>query len=167
MKNGYAWKWGPFELIDKLGARWFAERLAAEGMAVPTLLEKVGDGSFYRIEGGQLQYFGTDGSYHDVKRAEGVLLLSDIKRSSERVSGNGSASLWDIGDKVLCLEFHSKMNAVDEGIMMMASQALKIIPAQGYEALVIHNEGTNFSVGANVGLALIAANFAARPKITE
>ena len=167
MKNGYAWKWGPFELIDKLGARWFAERLAAEGMAVPTLLEKVGDGSFYRIEGGQLQYFGTDGAYHDVKRAEGVLLLSDIKRSSERVAGNGSASLWDIGDKVLCLEFHSKMNAVDEGIMMMASQALKIIPAQGYEALVIHNEGTNFSVGANVGLALFAANIAAWPKITE
>ena len=167
MKNGYAWKWGPFELIDKLGARWFAERLAAEGMAVPTLLEKVGDGSFYRIEGGQLQYFGTDGSYHDVKRAEGVLLLSDIKRSSERVAGNGSASLWDIGDKVICLEFHSKMNAVDEGIMMMASQALKIIPAQGYEALVIHNEGTNFSVGANVGLALFAANIAAWPKITE
>ena len=167
MKNGYAWKWGPFELIDKLGARWFAERLAAEGMAVPTLLEKVGDGSFYRIEGGQLQYFGTDSSYHDVKRAEGVLLLSDIKRSSERVAGNGSASLWDIGDKVLCLEFHSKMNAVDEGIMMMASQALKIIPAQGYEALVIHNEGTNFSVGANVGLALFAANIAAWPKITE
>ena len=167
MKNGYAWKWGPFELIDKLGPRWFAERLAAEGMAVPALLEQVGDGTFYRIEGGQLQYFGTDDAYHDVERAEGVLLLSDIKRSSERVAGNGSASLWDIGDKVLCLEFHSKMNAVDEGIMMMASQALKMIPAQGYKALVIHNEGTNFSVGANVGLALFAANIAAWPKITE
>ena len=167
MKNGYAWKWGPFELIDKLGPRWFAERLAAEGMAVPALLEQVGDGTFYRIEGGQLQYFGTDDAYHDVERAEGVLLLSDIKRSSERVAGNGSASLWDIGDKVLCLEFHSKMNAVDEGIMLMASQALKMIPAQGYDALVIHNEGANFSVGANVGLALFAANIAAWPKITE
>lgn len=167
MKNGYAWKWGPFELIDKLGPRWFAERLAAEGMAVPALLEQVGDGTFYRIEGGRLQYFGTDGAYHDVGRADGVLLLSDIKRSSERVAGNGSASLWDIGDKVLCLEFHSKMNAVDEGIMLMASQALKMIPAQGYDALVIHNEGANFSVGANVGLALFAANIAAWPKITE
>jgi 3-hydroxyacyl-CoA dehydrogenase len=167
MKNGYAWKWGPFELIDKLGPRWFAERLAAEGMAVPALLEQVGDGTFYRIEGGQLQYFGTDGAYHDVERADGVLLLSDIKRSSERVAGNGSASLWDIGDKVLCLEFHSKMNAVDEGIMLMASQALKMIPTQGYDALVIHNEGANFSVGANVGLALFAANIAAWPKITE
>ena len=167
MKNGYAWKWGPFELIDKLGPRWFAERLAAEGMAVPPLLEKVGDRSFYRTENGRLQYFGTDGAYHNVERADGVLLLSDIKRSSDQIAGNASASLWDIGDKVLCLEFHSKMNAVDEGIMTMTASAMKMIPAQGYEALVIHNEGTNFSVGANVGLALFAANIAAWPKITE
>ena len=167
MKNGYAWKWGPFELIDKLGPRWFAERLAAEGMAVPSLLEKVGDSSFYRTENGRLQYFGTDGAYHNVERADGVLLLSDIKRSSDRIAGNASASLWGIGDKVLCLEFHSKMNAVDEGIMTMTANAMKMIPAQGYEALVIHNEGTNFSVGANVGLALFAANIAAWPKITE
>ena len=167
MKNGYAWKWGPFELIDKLGPRWFAERLAAEGMVVPPLLEKVGDSSFYRTENRRLQYFGTDGAYHNVERADGVLLLSDIKRSSDRIAGNASASLWDIGDKVLCLEFHSKMNAVDEGIMTMTANAMKMIPAQGYEALVIHNEGTNFSVGANVGLALFAANIAAWPKITE
>ena len=167
MKNGYAWKWGPFELIDKLGPRWFAERLAAEGMVVPPLLEKVGDSSFYRTENGRLQYFGTDGAYHNVERADGVLLLSDIKRSSDRIAGNASASLWDIGDKVLCLEFHSKMNAVDEGIMTMTANAMKMIPAQGYEALVIHNDGTNFSVGANVGLALFAANIAAWPKITE
>ena len=167
MKNGYAWKWGPFELIDKLGPRWFAERLAAEGMAVPPLLEKVSDSSFYRTKNGRLQYFGTDSAYHNVERADGVLLLSDIKRSSDRIAGNASASLWDIGDKVLCLEFHSKMNSVDEGIMMMTANAMKMIPAQGYEALVIHNEGTNFSVGANVGLALFAANIAAWPKITE
>lgn len=167
MKNGYAWKWGPFELIDKMGAAWFAERLAAEGMAVPKLLQQVGAGSFYRVQDGQLQQFGTDGTYHDIERAEGVLLLSDIKRASKPIASNGSASLWDIGDQVLCLEFHSKMNAVDESIMAMAGKALKIIPETGYRALVIHNEGTNFSVGANVGLALFAANIAAWPKITE
>ena len=86
-------------------------------MAVPPLLEKVGDSSFYRTKNGRLQYFGTDSAYHNVERADGVLLLSDIKRSSDRIAGNASASLWDIGDKVLCLEFHSKMNSVDEGIM--------------------------------------------------
>jgi 3-hydroxyacyl-CoA dehydrogenase len=167
MKNGYAWKWGPFELIDKLGPQWFAKKLTEQGMAVPPLLQQVGEGSFYQIENGKLQYFGTDGSYHNVSRADGVLLLADIKRVGERIDGNRSASLWDIGDKVLCLEFHSKMNAIDEGIMAVASKALKIIPAQGYRALVIHNEGTNFSVGANVGVGLFAANIAAWPKITE
>jgi 3-hydroxyacyl-CoA dehydrogenase len=136
-------------------------------MAVPPLLQQVGEGSFYQVENGKLQYFGTDGAYHNVDHADGVLLLADIKRAGERIDGNRSASLWDIGDKVLCLEFHSKMNAIDEGIMAAASKALKIIPAQGYRALVIHNEGTNFSVGANVGVGLFAANIAAWPKITE
>ena len=167
MKNGYAWKWGPFELIDKLGPQWFAKKLAEQGMAVPPLLQQVGEGSFYQVENGKLQYFGTDGAYHNVDRADGVLLLADIKRAGERIDGNRSASLWDIGDKVLCLEFHSKMNAIDEGIMAAASKALKIIPAQGYRALVIHNEGTNFSAGANVGVGLFAANIAAWPRITE
>lgn len=167
MKNGYAWKWGPFELIDKLGAKWFADKLAAEGLAVPAILEAVGEGSFYRTHEGRLQQFSTDGDYRDIVRPEGVLLLADIKRASTPIASNGSASLWDIGDQVLCLEFHAKMNAIDEGIMAMAAKALKIIPEQGYRALVIHNEAANFSVGANVGMALFAANIAAWPKITE
>ena len=167
MKNGYAWKWGPFELIDKLGAKWFADKLAAEGLAVPAILEAVGEGSFYRTHEGRLQQFSTDGDYRDIVRPDGVLLLADIKRASTPIASNGSASLWDIGDQVLCLEFHAKMNAIDEGIMAMAAKALKIIPEQGYRALVIHNEAANFSVGANVGMALFAANIAAWPKITE
>jgi 3-hydroxyacyl-CoA dehydrogenase len=114
-----------------------------------------------------LQQFSTDGDYRDIVRPDGVLLLADIKRASTPIASNGSASLWDIGDQVLCLEFHAKMNAIDEGIMAMAAKALKIIPEQGYRALVIHNEAANFSVGANVGMALFAANIAAWPKITE
>jgi len=167
MKNGYAWKWGPFELIDKLGAKWFADKLAAEGLAVPAILEAVGEGSFYRTHEGRLQQFSTDGDYRDIVRPDGVLLLADIKRASTPIASNGSASLWDIGDQVLCLEFHAKMNAIDEGIMAMAAKALKIIPEQGYRALVIHNEAANFSVVANVLKAHFAANIAAWPKITE
>ncbi|MGB1682756.1 MAG: 3-hydroxyacyl-CoA dehydrogenase NAD-binding domain-containing protein [Arenicellales bacterium] len=167
MKNGYAWKWGPFELIDKLGVKWFADKLAAEGLAVPAILKAVGDGAFYRTHDGRLQVFATDGSYQDISRPDGVLLLDDIKRATKPVASNGSASLWDIGDRVLCLEFHAKMNAIDEGIMAMATKALKIVPEKGYRALVVHNEAANFSVGANVGMALFAANIAAWPKITE
>ena len=96
-----------------------------------------------------------------------MLLLSDIKRQTDRVSGNGSASLWDIGDGVLCLEFHTKMNSIDAGIMSMLDTAIKTVPSAGYKALVIHNEGGNFSVGANIGLALFAANIAGWPEISK
>jgi 3-hydroxyacyl-CoA dehydrogenase len=83
------------------------------------------------------------------------------------VSGNGSASLWDIGDGVLCLEFHTKMNSIDAGIMAMLDKAIKTVPSAGYKALVIHNEASNFSVGANIGLALFAANIAGWPEISK
>lgn len=164
MKLGYAWKEGPFQLIDKLGAKWFADKLAADGLPVPDLLAKVGDGSFYRVEGGKLQYFGTDGAYHDVVRPEGVLLLEDIKRTSDPVAKNGSASLWDIGDGVLCFEVHTKMNSLDLDVVTMLDKAIGIVGKE-HKALVLYNEGTNFSVGANIGLALFAANVGVWPMI--
>ena len=92
-KLGYNWKQGPFEMIDALGPKWFAAKLKIENMDVPEILQKVGEATFYRIENGHRQYFGTDGKYHDVKRPDGVLLLSDIKLSSEPVLKNGSAKV--------------------------------------------------------------------------
>ncbi|MHA1536817.1 MAG: 3-hydroxyacyl-CoA dehydrogenase NAD-binding domain-containing protein [Alphaproteobacteria bacterium] len=166
MRLGYAWKWGPFELIDRLGAQWFAEKLAEDGKPVPALLRKLGDGTFYRETGGKREYFGTDGKYHEVRRADGVLSLEDIKRATKRIAGNGSASLWDIGDSVLCLEFHTKMNAIDAGVLEMVAKAIGIVE-KDYKALVIYNEGVNFSVGANIGLPLFAANVGAWPVIEQ
>ncbi|MFM2045795.1 MAG: hypothetical protein RLY86_4371, partial [Pseudomonadota bacterium] len=96
MRLGYNWKFGPFEMIDQLGTGWFAEKLAAEGKEVPALLKTAAGRPFYRVEGGKLQFLGTDGDYRDVKRPDGVLLLSDVKRASKPVAKNGSASLWDI-----------------------------------------------------------------------
>ncbi len=164
MKLGYNWKHGPFELIDKLGAAWFAERLEADGMSVPALVERAGERSFYRIEDGRIEYLGVDGKYKTLERAPGVVLLSDIKLRSEPLAKNASASLWDIGDGVLCLEFHSKMNALDTDVMAMINKAVEIVPER-FKALVIHNEASNFSVGANLGLALYAANMAAWSEI--
>ncbi len=162
---GYAWKFGPFELIDKLGAADFAARLAEDGQAVPPLLAKAAEaGAFYRTEGGRLQYLSVEGSYQDVPRPEGVLLLEDIKRAGEPLARNGSASLWDIGDGVACLEIHTKLNAIDPDVLAIVEKAVKIVEA-GHKALVIYNEGSNFSVGANVGLALFAANTALWPMI--
>jgi len=165
LKFGYAWKFGPFELIDKLGAADFAARLTEAGQAVPPLLATAAEaGGFYRTEGGRLQYLSVDGAYLDVPRPEGVLLLEDIKRAGEPLIRNGSASLWDIGDGVACLEIHTKLNAIDPDVLTIVEKAIAIVAAD-HKALVIYNEGSNFSAGANVGLALFAANTALWPMI--
>jgi 3-hydroxyacyl-CoA dehydrogenase len=166
MRLGYNMKWGPFELVDRIGPAWFRARLEAEGVSVPPLLERVGQGTFYRVENGRLQYLRVDGGYADVVRPAGVLLLEDVKRAGAPVTRNGAASLWDIGDGVLCLEFHTKMNAIDLDTLAMIDQAIAIV-AKDYKALVLYNEGSNFSVGANIGLALFAANTAVWPMIEE
>jgi len=165
MRNGYSWEMGPFELLDRIGPAWFAARLEAEGRTVPELLRTVGDGTFYRVEAGKLQQLGVDGSCSDVPRPEGVLLLADVKRASQPVAKNSSASLWDLGDGVLCLEFHTKMNALDEGVLRMIEKAHGIVDGTRFKALVISNDGANFSVGANIGIALFAANIGLWPAI--
>lgn len=168
MRLGYNWKAGPFELIDQLGTGWFAEKLAAEGKPVPHMLKVAAGRPFYKLDGAKLLYLGTDGNYAEVTRPDGVLLLTDIKRGSKPVAKNGSASLWDIGDGVLCLEFTSKMNALDADIMGMIRKAIAIIgdgKSGAFKALVVHNEAANFSVGANLGLALFAINIGLWPQI--
>jgi 3-hydroxyacyl-CoA dehydrogenase len=150
MRLGYNWREGPFELIDRLGAAWLAGALRAAGRAVPALLERLGDGSFYRVQDGVLQAFGVDGDYHDVVRPDGVLLLADLKRRSEPLAQNRSASLWDIGDGVVCLEFTSKMNALDELSMEMIDRAVEMGHHSYLRALIVYNEAPHFSVGANL-----------------
>jgi 3-hydroxyacyl-CoA dehydrogenase len=92
------------------------------------------------------------------------MLLADVKRRSKPLAKNASAALWDVGDGVVCLEFTSKMNTMDPQIMAMIRQAIELVPAQGYKALVIYNEGSNFSAGANLGLLLFAGNLAMWPE---
>ncbi len=160
MKLGYNWKFGPFELIDRMGPGKLAERLRAEGKPVPALLETAGDRPFYRVVDGKRQYLTLGGEYADVVRAEGVLLLEDIKLRSEPLLKNGSASAWDVGDGVVAFEFTGKMNALDEQVLSLLQKTIALVKSQ-YKALVIYNEGSNFSAGANLGLAMFAVNIAA------
>ncbi|MYJ70731.1 MAG: 3-hydroxyacyl-CoA dehydrogenase, partial [Rhodospirillaceae bacterium] len=164
MRLGYAWKRGPFELADRLDPAYVADRLRSEGRGVPALLERVGAGTFYRVEDGRLQVFGADGGYRPVEQPDGVLLLEDIKRAGEPVESNASASLWDIGDGVACFEVHTRMNALDPDVVTLLQKSLKIVEKE-FKALVLYNEGSNFSVGANLGLALFAANVGVWPMI--
>ncbi len=164
MRLGYAWGHGPFELIDRLGAGWLADELVASGRPVPPLLaHKL---PFYRVEAGQLECLTVAGVYAPVRRAEGVLLLADVKRASHPVLRNGSASVWDVGDGVLCFEFTSKMNSIDPDIMGLLVKAVGLA-AESYKGMVIYNEGENFCVGANLGIAMFAANVAAWPVIEQ
>ncbi len=166
MRLGYNWRWGPFELIDKLGAGWLADKLAADNLPVPALLRAASDKTFYRFEGSQRQYLGVDGAYHEAQRPAGVLMLEDIKRASKPVLKNGSASVWDLGDGVLCFEFTSKSNSLDDQIMALLGKSIGLVQEK-YKALVVYNEGQHFSVGANLGLALFAANIAAWSEIEK
>jgi len=166
MRLGYAWRYGPFELIDQLESGNLAAKLKADGMAVPPLLARAAGRPFYRADSGKLEYLALDGNYAEIVRPPGVLLLADVKRRSAPLMKNASASLWDLGDGVVCLEFHSKMNAMDPDILELIARTLKLVKEK-YKALVIHNEGDNFSVGANVGLVLFAANVGLWPLIEE
>ena len=167
MRLGYNWKYGPFELLDQLGAKDVAARLKEEGRAVPPLLQKAAEAEgFYRVADGRLQYLTVDGAYANVERGEGVLLLSDVKLKGAPLAKNGSASLWDIGDGVVCLEVHTKLNTIDPEVFKIIGKALEIVP-KSHKALVVYNEASHFSAGANLGLAMFAANVGAWPTIED
>ena len=153
MRDGYNWKYGPFELLDQIGVAWFVDKLRAENLSVPRLLAD--KRPLYQVSSGKLTFADLSGNYQPIQRAEGVLLLSDVKLKNPAVLTNPSASLWDIGDGVACLEFHSKMNTMDMDTLTLISQSIDKVSSE-FSALVIHNEGENFSAGANLGLLMQA-----------
>lgn len=189
MRDGYLWKNGPFEMIDSIGVDQFAQKLEQDGMIVPKIVEAVvaegreldsknrlTDKGFYRFKDDKAQIFSrmrvfsAEGKrqpdtfgYADVPQKDGVLSLSDIKRTSKPVIKGSSASVWDIGDGVLCYELHSKLGAVDGSTLNVLNDAIKTIGngTGKYKALVLHNEDKKaFSAGANLGFAVSFAKTA-------
>lgn len=149
LRLGFNWRYGPFELLDRLDIDWFANRLEQQQRPLPQLLSD--RTNLYRIESGTLQYRDKTGRYFPLQRAEGILLLSDIKLQGPPLLENASASLWDIGDEIGCLEFHSKMNTLDPDSLGLIQKSIDKIAAE-YKGLVIYNEGDHFSAGANLTL---------------
>lgn len=150
MTFGYAWNAGPFALLDQFGVADFVAKMKAEGRQVSDFLELAAQvGSFYRTHEGNPQYLDVKGDYQNIPREEGVLLLEDIKRKSDPVISNRSASLWDIGDGVTCFEVHTKVNALDMDVMDLINQSIDLV-SKKYKAMVIYNEASNFSVGADI-----------------
>ena len=162
MKAGFNWKRGPFEMMDSIGAASMVERLEASGRSVPTFLRTAADnGSFYSIEDGEIQRLAPDGSMVAVDRPESTITVADLKRRGKPLKRNGSASIWDMGDEILLVEYHSKMNAMDPMNIEMLVNAVDLAESEGWKGIVIGNDGSNFCAGANLGLVLFAVNLAA------
>ncbi len=164
MRWGYANSFGPFEAWDALGFEDVCKRLEAEGRELPENIQrmrKAGATSLYRFadkngEPGKQYYDLVEGGYKDIEPRPGVLVLADIKRARGVVKTNPGASLVDLGDGVLCVEFHSKMNSIGEDTIGMLYAGLEETETN-FEAMVIANQGANFSVGANLMMMLLAA----------
>lgn len=165
MRWGYANALGPFEMWDALGFEPTARRIAAEGRELPERILRMlgtnGSKSFYRAAGidGQprTEYFNLEASeYRVLEPRPGITVLSDLKRARGVVKTNPGASLIDLGDGVLCCEFHSKANAMGDDILQMVRAGLAELQTN-YDALVIGNQGENFSAGANLMMVLLAA----------
>ncbi len=160
LKWGFNWELGPFEGWDAIGVRESVERMEAMGLKVPACVYRVlneGEGTFYKRVGTKRYYFDfRTGTYQPVERPETVIVLADHKEEGRVIRENFGASLIDIGDGVACLEFHTKMNAIDDDIIQMMMEAVDEVEAR-FEGLVVANHAENFSVGANLGLILMAA----------
>jgi 3-hydroxyacyl-CoA dehydrogenase len=157
MKLGYSWSQGPFEMLDELDPAWFVRRLREDGLAVPAFLETVDDRSFYRAgTDAAVEQLDRGGQHVPIVRPQGVERLQDLKRSRQRITGNALASLWDVGEGVACVEFHSKANALSPTSMSVLQESLQRV-REGFQALLIYNEAPHFSVGFNLEYALDTA----------
>ena len=160
MQWGFGWELGPFEIWDAIGVERMAQALGREGKKLPALVEKVLASpakSFYEVEKGTTRYFDqASGSHKTIEKPAGIVILKSLKERTGVVQENTGASLIDLGDGVLCCEFHSKMNAIGSDIVSMLNAGIGRLGTE-FEAMVIANQAPNFSVGANLMLLLMSA----------
>lgn len=153
MRWGYGWSCGPFELIDNLGLYAFIDRLKNEGAELPENLKTMiacGAESFYRTKNGRQEYFDfASKGYKAVPFSKGMIFIDGLKSDGKTLKENSSASLVDLGDGILCLEFHTKMNALNREAVDFTAEALDIVKKQA-DALVIGNQRAAFSAGGDL-----------------
>lgn len=165
MKAGYAWKWGPFELIDRLayggasGTAVFVQQCEKAGLPVPRIIQVAAGRPLYKTEGGSEWVLALNGEYERISYPVGSLLLKDIKLTAKPVKKNVGASLWDMGDGIACFELNTKMNTFDPDVFAMLNQSIEVVQ-RDFKGMVIGTDAERFSLGANLGFFLFAANTA-------
>ncbi|MEM9190667.1 MAG: 3-hydroxyacyl-CoA dehydrogenase/enoyl-CoA hydratase family protein [Myxococcota bacterium] len=157
MRWGYNWELGPFEVWDALGFKETAERMKADGIALPESIEK--------MLGAGVESFYGDGRYYDVLNAEyktqetdpKAVPLTVMRKDDSPVLKNDGAEAWDLGDGVLGFNFTTKMNVLDADVISLLGEATERAE-RDFRAMVIANEGEHFSLGANLFAIVLAAN---------
>ncbi|MES2266736.1 MAG: 3-hydroxyacyl-CoA dehydrogenase/enoyl-CoA hydratase family protein [Bacteroidota bacterium] len=159
MNAGFGWETGPFEKWDALGVEATVKAIEAEGYKpaqwVYDMLQS-GATSFYKVENGKRLYYDiASKSYHIIPGTEDFILLDNI-RATNTIWKNSGTTITDIGDGIINLEFHTKMNTIGGEVIEGINKAITLAE-QNYKGLVISNEGANFSAGANVGMIFMMA----------
>jgi 3-hydroxyacyl-CoA dehydrogenase len=171
MRWGFGWELGPFETWDAVGVEPMSGQFEKEGKQLPPLVTKLlesGKKTFYHSAQGETSYFDIAGNtYKPAPQPEGILILKSLtgagsawslqeKERSKEIEKNSGASLIDLGDGVICCEFHSKMNAIGGDLIAMINKGLARLRTD-FDAMVIANQAVNFSAGANLMLVLMTA----------
>ena len=159
MNAGFGWELGPFETWDALGVQETISKMEAAGVKPAKWVYDMitsGNSSFYKVENGTKKYYDIPSkSYKVIPGTEEYILLDNI-RNTKTVWKNSGATLTDIGDGIVNLEFHTKMNSIGGEVIAGINKAIEIAE-KDFQGLVISNEGANFSAGANVGMIFMMA----------
>ncbi|WP_447642507.1 MULTISPECIES: 3-hydroxyacyl-CoA dehydrogenase/enoyl-CoA hydratase family protein [Chitinophagaceae] len=159
VEAGFGWEIGPFKTWDAVGIKAGVEMMEKEGKKPASwVYEMIADGhdSFYKKENGQVRYYDIPSKSFKVIPGTESLINLDALRETNTIYKNAGLSIIDIGDGIINVEFHSKMNTIGGDILMGLNKAIDIAE-QDYRGIVIYNNGANFSAGANVGMIFMMA----------
>ena len=159
LRAGFGWGHGPFETWDMLGVQKTTEKMEAAGYKPKQwVYDMIASGAttFYKTEGGVKKYFDIESKGYKVVPGTEEFILLDTLRENNVLWKNAGASIIDLGDGILNLEFHSKSNSLGGEVIDGLNRAIDMAE-KDYKGLVIANEGTNFSVGANIGMIFMTA----------
>jgi 3-hydroxyacyl-CoA dehydrogenase len=160
LRAGFAWEKGPFEYWDMVGVSEGVEAARVAGISVPEwvdLMLAAGHTHFYKTEGGRRACFHPGKGVYELLPGGDSFILLDNYRDRKAVYTNSECTAHDLGDGVLCLEFHSKMNAIGEGILRGINDVIQLAEDEGWHGIVIGNNAQNFTVGANIMMIAMMA----------
>lgn len=159
MNAGFGWKLGPFQTWDAVGVADTVKAMEEAGKKPAQWIYDMlnaGIQNFYQVKDGKKYYYDIPSkSYKQIPGQEDLLSL-EVLRTSHVLWENTDTTIFDLGDGIINIEFHTKMNTIGQGVIEGLNKALDMAEAD-YKGIVISNEGEHFSAGANVGMIYMLA----------